>query len=193
MSRAQILIAAILFVAAMPVTPKPGEGGSIFPQLNTGDNHQITFTDVDGNALSTADGHITTIVLTTQSGIDKARAVGDRTPDLCLGNSTYQMVTVLAFEKRHSKPVRMILSSLIRRRVDTEGRRLQDRYDKLKIARDARRDVFAVADFDGTVTTQLGAQPVAGLFQVFVFGRHGELTKQWNDVPSVDDLAAVLK
>jgi hypothetical protein len=180
-SRAQTFVAAIFFVPSM----------SIFAQLKAGDNHQITFTDVDGNALSTADGHITTVVLTTKSGTDKARAVGDRTPDFCLGNSTYRMVTVLAFEKKHSKPVRMILSSLMRRRLDVEGRRLQDRYDKLKIARDARRDVFAVADFDGAITSQLGSKPV--LFRVFVFGKNGELLKQWNDLPSGDELVAVLK
>jgi hypothetical protein len=87
----------------------------------------------------------------------------------------------------------MILSSLVRHRLDAEGQRLQARYDKLRIARDARRDVFAVADFDGAIATQLGSQPCAGLFHVFVFGRTGELIKQWNDVPSAEELAAVLK
>ena len=155
--------------------------------------YQVNFTDVDGNALSIGEGHITTVVLTTQSGIDKARAVGDRTPDFCLGNSVYRMITVLAFEKKHSKPIRAILSSLIRRRLDTEGRRLQERYNKLKITRDARRDIFAVADFDESVTRQFGAQPVAELFQVFVFGRNGELIKQWNNVPSAEELGSALK
>lgn len=183
MSRAQIFLTAIFFAPSI----------SIFAQLKTGDNHQINFTDVDGTALSTVDGHITTVVLTTQSGIDKARAVGDRTPDLCLGNSIYRMVTVLAFEKKHSKPMCMILSSLMRRRLDAEGRRLQNRYDKLKIGRDARRDVFAVADFDGTVAAQLGFQPVAGLFHVLVFGKNGQLIKQWNNVPSAEELGSALK
>lgn len=166
---------------------------SIFAQLKAGDKYQINFTNVDSNTLSTADGHISTVVLTTQAGIDKARAVGDRTPDSCLGNPLYRMITVLVFEKKHSKPTRMILGALMRHRLDAEGRRLQDRYDKLKIARDARRDVFAVADFDGAIATQLGSQPGAGLFHVFVFGRTGELLKQWNDVPSAEELAAVLK
>jgi hypothetical protein len=177
------LLAAVFFASSM----------SIFAQLKLGDKYQINFTDADGNALSTADGHVTTVVLTTQAGIDKARAVGDRTPDSYLGNSLYRMITVLVFEKKHSKPVRMILSSLVRHRLDAEGQRLQARYDKLRIARDARRDVFAVADFDGAIVTQLGSQPCAGLFHVFVFGRTGELIKQWNDVPSAEELAAVLK
>jgi hypothetical protein len=87
----------------------------------------------------------------------------------------------------------MILTSMMRRRVDSEARQLQTRYDRLKIGRNARQDVFAVADFDGAVTTQLGAQPTAALFHVFIFGRNGELVKQWSEVPSAEELAAVLK
>ena len=164
-----------------------------FAQLKADAKYQINLADVDGNAFATADGHITTIVLTTQSGIDKARTVGDRTPDFCLGTPIYRMVTVLAFEKKHSRPMRAILSSLIRRRLDTEGHRLQERYNKLKITRDARRDIFAVADFDGSVTRQFDVQPVAELFQVFVFGRNGELIKRWNVVPSAEELGSALK
>jgi hypothetical protein len=183
MSRAQIFLIAIFFAPSI----------STVGELKAGENHQISFTDVDGSTLTTAEGHITTVVLTTQSGTDKARLVGDRTPDLCLGNSMYRMVTVLAFEKKHSKPMCVILSSLVRRRLDAEGRRLQERYDKLKIARDARRDVFAVADFDGTVAAQLGFQPVAGLFHVLVFGKNGQLIKQWNNVPSAEELGFALR
>jgi peroxiredoxin len=166
---------------------------SILAQPAAAENYRIDFVDVDGNAFSTADGRITTVVLVNQSNIDKARAVGDRTPDFCLGNSSYRMITVVTFEKQHSKPVRMILTSLIRRRLDSEARRLQSRYDQLKIARNARQDVSAVADFDGAITKQLGAQSVAALFHVFVFGRNGELLKQWDDVPKAEELAAVLK
>ena len=87
----------------------------------------------------------------------------------------------------------MIMTSLMRRRLDSEARLLQSRYDQLKIARNARQDVSAVADFDGTITRQLGAQPASTLFRVFVFGRNGELLKEWNDVPPAEELAAVLK
>jgi len=166
---------------------------SISGETTVGASYRINFADVDGNTLSTADGHITTVVLITKANIDKARAVADRTPDFCLASPTYRMITVLAFEKKHSKPVRMILSSLMRRRVDSEAQQLQTRYDRLKIARSARQDVFAVADFDGLITMQLGLQPSASLFHVFVFGKNGELLKQWNDVPSAEELAAALK
>lgn len=158
-----------------------------------GQNYSLNLVDVDGNTFSTADGRTTILVLTTQAGTDKARAVGDRTPDFCLGNPAYRMVTVLVFEKKHSKPTRAILNALIRRRLDSEGHRLQNRYDRLTIARDARRDVSAVADFEGAIARDLGVEPTADLFQVFVFGKNGELLKQWNDVPAADDFSAILK
>jgi hypothetical protein len=182
--RVQIfLVALTLFVLTM----------SIPADLTVGQSYRINFVDVDGNAPSIGDGHVTTVVLTTQSGVDKARNVGDRTPDFCLGNPIYRMIIVLVFEKKHSKPTRMILRSLMRHRLDSAGHRLQDRYDKLKIVRDARRDVFAVADFDGAIAMQLGLQPAPGLFHIFVFSKNGELLKQWSDLPGAEELAAALK
>ena len=166
---------------------------SILGELNVGEIYRISFVDVDGNTLSTADGRITTVVLTARSNIDRARTVGDRIPDFCLGNSSYRMITVLAFEKNHSKPVRAILNSLVRHRLDSEASRLRSRYDQLKIERDARRDVSAVADFDGAITGQLGAKVDPQLFRVFVFGKNGELHKQWNDAPPAEELGVVLK
>jgi len=166
---------------------------SIFSQSVIGQSYRINFTDVDGNAFSTADGHTTSVVLTSKANIDKARLVGDRIPDFCLGNPAYRMITVLAFETKHSGPMRALLKSVIRHRLASEARRLQTRYDQLKIARDARRDVSAVADFDNTVAAQLDAKPEAALFRVFVFGKNGELLKQWNEVPSAEELAAALK
>ena len=153
----------------------------------------VGLTDVDGNTFSTSDGHVTLIVLTTQSGTNKAHLVADRTPDFCLGNPEYRMITVLIFEKKHSRPARMIFASLMRRRLDFEGLRLQSRYDKLKISRPARGDVSAVADFDGNTAKELGIEPAAGVFQVFVFGKRGELVKSWSDVPPADELSAALK
>jgi hypothetical protein len=166
---------------------------SVPAELTVGQSYRVNLVDVDGNSFSTADSHITTLVLTTQSGVDKARALGDRIPNFCLGNPTYRMITVVVFGKNHSKPTRMLLSLLMRRRLDSEGHRLQNRYDQLKISRNARLDVSAVADFDGAITTQLGSPPAAGLFHVFVFGRNGELVKQWDEVPSADELTAALK
>jgi hypothetical protein len=183
-SRAQIFVAIAVLSALLT---------SIFSDATAGEPYRINFADVDGNALSTADGHITVVVLVNKANIDKAHAVGDRVPDFCLVNPMYRMITVLAFEKNHSKPVRALLTSLMRRRVDSEARQLQARYDRLKITRNPRQDVFVVADFDGGITTPLKSQWSAGLFRVFVFGRDGELLKQWNDVPSGEELTGALK
>jgi len=103
------------------------------------------------------------------------------------------MITVVVFEKNHSKPARLILSAIMRRRLESEGHRLQDRYDKLKIARNARRDVSAVPDFDGTIARQLGMEPGAGLFHIFVFGKNGNPIKEWSDVPPAGEFSAALK
>ncbi len=161
--------------------------------LSSGQIYTLNFVDVDGHTLSTADGHISVIVLATRADSEKARAVGDRAPEFCLGNPSYRMITVLNFIRKDILLGRKIATVLVRRRLDEEAKRLQPRYDAKKITRNARDDVFAVADFDGTVSSQLGGRPEATDFRVFVFGKDGELLKQWDNVPAADDLAAVLK
>ena len=89
--------------------------------------------------------------------------------------------------------MRAVLSSLVRHRLESEASRLQSRYDQLKIAQDARPNVFVVADFEAAIAKQLGSQWSTNLFRVFIFAKDGELRKQWNDVPSAEELAAALK
>jgi hypothetical protein len=158
--------------------------------LSVGETHALKFVDVDGNMLSTADGHVTVVVLTTKADLPKAEAVGDRIPDFCLGNPVYRMITLVKFGQ-HSAPVANFMTRMARRRLDAEGKRLQTRYAANKISRDARHDIFAVADFDGSVVSQLDSGST--LFRVFVFSRTGELLKQWDDVPSAAELAEALK
>ncbi|PYJ50186.1 MAG: hypothetical protein DME87_07000, partial [Verrucomicrobia bacterium] len=86
-----------------------------------------------------------------------------------------------------------IATMLVRHHLNEEAKRLQARYEEKKIARDARRDIFTVTDFDGTVSSQLSGQSPAANFRVFVFARNGELLQQWDDVPSAAELAAVVK
>ena len=179
-----VVVASALLFAFSPL---------VTADLTVGQRYPLNLTDVDGNVLSTADGRITILVLTTQAATDKAHMVGDRTPDFCLGNSSYRMITVLLFEKKHSKPTRAIFSSLIRRRLDLEGHRLQNRYNKLQISRNARQDVSAVADFDGNIARELGLEPSAAAFRIFLFGKNGELLKQWEDVPAAEELSAAMK
>ena len=173
-------------VSLVPAVRLPGE-------LSNGQRYRVNFVDVDGNALSTADGHVTVLVVTTPVDSEKARAVGDRAPDYCLGNPNYRMITVLNLTKKHTRIGRGIATILVRHRLDEEAKRLQARYDAKKIARDARGDIFTVTDFDGTVSSQFSGQSPAANFRVFVFARNGELLQQWDDVPTAADLAAVVK
>jgi hypothetical protein len=160
--------------------------------LSNGQRYTLNFVDIDGHNLSTADGHVTVLVLATTGDSEKARAVGDRAPDFCLGNPKYRMITIVHFAKKHTAIGRKIATMLLRHRVNEEGKRLQARYAAKKIERDARSDIFTVTDFDGTALSQLG-QTGAANFHVFVFGESGELLQQWNNVPSTEDLAAALK
>ena len=160
--------------------------------LVTGRIYPISFLDLDGNHLSTAANRITVIVLTTSADTAKARTVGDRIPDFCLANPRYRMITVLNLAGKYSGLTRGFATWVIRQRLYSEAKGLQQRYNARNIQRDARRDVFAVADFDGTITRQLGGKPEAAEFRVFVFGRDGRLLRQWNDVPSADELAVAL-
>jgi hypothetical protein len=170
-----------------------GLAGQLHGAPSSGQPYTVKFSDVDGRTLSTADGHVTILVLTTTEDLTRAHAVGDNVPDYCLGNANYRMITVLHFKRRHTQLGRAIAMTLVRHRINEEAKRLQTRYDAMKIARPARQDIYVVADFDGTIAAQLGAQPSATGFHVFVFGRDGELLEQWDDVPRAEQLAAVVK
>jgi hypothetical protein len=162
-------------------------------QSTADQSYKIDMVDVDGNKLRTADGRITIIVAASSNDADKARAVGDRTPDFCLGNPQYQMITLLRFVQKHHGPMRGIISALIRRRLDAEAKTLQSRYDAKNISRDARRDIFSVTDFDGIISSQLGLPAHSVSFQLLLLGKDGQLLKQWNDVPAAEELSAALK
>ncbi len=161
--------------------------------LSSGATYSISFVDIDGNKLSTADGHMTVLVVATSADWEKARAVGERVPDYCLGNPDYRMITIIRFIRKHGPIMRKIAMAVVKHRVSEEAKRLQDRYDANKIMRDARQDIFTVTDFDGTVSSQLGEPAGATDFCVFVFGRNGELLAQWHGVPSAKQLAGIVK
>jgi hypothetical protein len=161
--------------------------------LSVGATYSLGFVDIDGNKHSTPDGHVTVIVLTTPADREKARAVGDRVPERCLGNPDYRMITIIRFARRRTVVGRRIATAFIRHRVNEEANRLQARYDGKKIARDARKDIFVATDFDGSMSSQLGEPEGSTDFCVFVFGRNGELIAQWHGVPSTEQLATALK
>jgi len=161
--------------------------------LSIGATYPLSFVDIDGNKHSTADGHVTVIVLTTPADREKAHTVGDRVPEHCLGNPDYRMITIIRFARRHTVVGQRIAKALIRHRMNEEAKRLQARYDGKKIARDARKDIFVATDFDGSVSSHLGEPERATDFRVFVFGRNGELIAQWHGVPSAEQFAAAVK
>jgi hypothetical protein len=162
-------------------------------ELSTGATYSISFIDIDGNKLSTSDGHVTVVVLATPADREKARAVGDNVPDNCLGNPNYRMITIVHFAGRHTIIGRRIAITFVRHRVREEAKRLQTRYESQKLLRDAKGDIFVVTDFDGAAASQLGKAAWTTDFSVFVFGRTGELLAQWSVVPTTAQLAAVLK
>ena len=161
--------------------------------LSTGAIYPLSFVDINGNKLSTADGHVTVLVLATKSDWEKAHVVGDRIPDSCLGNPNYRMITIVRFTRKHGVIVRNVATAFIRHRMEEAAKRLQTRYDAQKIQHDARSDIFVVADFDGTASSQLDGLGEAPTFHVLVFARDGKLLAQWTDVPSAKQLAEVLK
>ncbi|MFN2542447.1 MAG: hypothetical protein ABR514_09825 [Chthoniobacterales bacterium] len=181
--RARFFFSGTLFFVAL---------ATIQAALVPGQTYVLKFVDVDGHVLSTAEGRTTVVVLTTSADTTRARVVGDRIPDFCLANPNYRMITILNLNRKYQRFARRTATWLIRLRLNAEANRLQQRYEVRKIQPDARRDVFAVADFDGALTSQLGAKPAEATFAVFVFGRDGKLLRQWNEVPSAAELAAAL-
>jgi hypothetical protein len=155
--------------------------------------YSFNFTEIDGKKLSTAEGHVTLLVLAGTADGEKVRAVADEVPDRCLGNPEYKMITIIHFARSHTAVGRRIATVFIRHRINTAAKRLQARYDAQKIMRDARDDIFVVPDFDGTASSQLLEQGKGAEFQVLVFARDGKLLASWSDVPSAKQLAEMLK
>src|SRR5436309_7222386 len=85
--------------------------------LSSGTNYSLSFVDIDGNKLSTADGHVTVLVLATTADWEKARAVGDRVPDYCLGNPDYRMITIIRFIRKRGPIMRKIAMAVVKHRV----------------------------------------------------------------------------
>jgi hypothetical protein len=171
-----LFTSTLFFLPALPLHGAPA----------IGETHSLSFVDINGEKLSTADGHVTVLVLTTPADREKARTVGDSVPEHCLGNSDYRMITIIRFTRRHTVVGRKIATALIRHRVNEVAARLQARYDGKGIKRDARKDIFIVSDFDGSVSTQLGEPEGTTDFSVLVFGRNGELLAQWHEVPTAE-------
>ncbi|MGI8482269.1 MAG: hypothetical protein ACR2MF_09435 [Chthoniobacterales bacterium] len=175
------LVAALLFCGAVR--------GS---DLHVGDTIPVSVVDVDQNRLSTADGHATVVTVVTREDENKARELGDRVPDEYLGNPKFRMITVVNLRGKSFGPLRTLTAALIRRRLDNEARRLQRIYSTKHLKRDARQDLFAVADFDGQIASRFGVPTSSDAFVALVFNGNGRLIRRWNELPSAEEIAAGL-
>lgn len=153
----------------------------------------IALMDLSGHELSFNDGPVTELVLATTNEVDRAQKVGDLTPDYCLGNPKYRMVTLLEFPSQHSAPVRAFIDKVAGRRIDGIARELQTRYDALGIKKEARRDVFVGTDFDGSIAKQFGISLGEHVFQFFVINSEGKVVQHWSEVPTRETLDAALR
>src|SRR6266571_3823561 len=81
-----------------------------------------------------------------------------------------------------------IAALAIRHRLDQEATRVQPEYDKRKIRRNPRQDLFAVADFDGSALSKLGLSPNSNGVAVFLFDGNGVLVQYWQKVPDRESL-----
>ena len=153
--------------------------------------YSLKLLDVDGRNLSTGEGVVTVLVIATRANLDKAREVGDRIPERCLGNPGYRMITVIGFGKTRTRMMQYLLSAAVRHGLDSEAARLKTRYLAKGINRNPRSDLYAVADFNDHLAAELDLSP-STQFQVLVLSRDGTLIREWTNAPSAEELAAAL-
>lgn len=182
-TRCQYLFLALAFAAPT--------AGAV--ELKVGGNYPLTFTDVDRHPFSTADGHVTIISVVNRRDETKAESVGERVSKISLGDPKVRLITLVNFQQNILPPLRGMVSAVIRHRLDLEAKEVQKSYAARHINRNAREDIFVVADFDGKAVSQLGINPISTEFAVFVFDGKGRLVRRWNDVPSEEALAQATK
>ena len=161
-------------------------------EMRPGNVYQLTFTDIDRQQLSTADGHVSVITVVTRKDEHKAQAVGDNFPRAYVGDPKYRLIQLVSFQQNILPPFRGMVGAIIRSRLNAEAKELQKTYAAKHINRDARHDIFVIADFDGKAVSQLGIAPTSNDFAVFVFDGRGRLVRRWNDVPPAEALAAAI-
>jgi hypothetical protein len=161
-------------------------------EMRPGNIYQLTFTDVDRQQLFTADGHVSVITVVTRKDEQKAQTVGESFPRAYLGDPKYRLFTLINFQQSFLPLFRGMVGAIIRTRLNAEAKELQKIYAARHLTRDARHDIFAVADFDGKAVSQLAIAPGSSEFAVFVFDGHGRLVRRWSDVPPADALAAAI-
>ena len=102
------------------------------------------------------------------------------------------MVTVVLFQPTQNRAVRLMLTSVMRHRLDQEAKQLKQKYLAKGLDRDARQDVYAIADFDDAAATQLGLSADSLTFKVLVISGNGTVLADWDDIPSAEELSKIL-
>jgi len=174
-------------IAALAATTAQGA------ELRVGNTYPLIFTDVDRHQFSTADGHVTVISVVNRRDEAKAQSVGDHVSEITFGDPKIRLITLVNFQQNIIPPLRGMVSAVIRHRLDAEGKEVQKTYAARHINRNARDDIFVVADFDGKAVSQLGINPTSPEFAVFVFDGRGRLVRRWSDVPSQEALVQAIK
>lgn len=175
----QIFFAAFLLAGSSLAQTNP---------LAVGKVHELTFADVDGNDLSTADGRTTIITVVTRESEAKARMVAELVPDRYVGDPKYRYLTLVNFQGKLIGAVHGLTRAIIRGRLDAEAKKLQDDYAAKQLTRDPRKDIYVVADFDSEAVARLGLAPESEEIAVFVFNPEGKLIARWSDVPPGNSL-----
>jgi len=98
---------------------------------------------------------------------------------------------LINFQEKMLTPFRGLTLAVIRYRLDKEAKELQKIYSTRHVTRDARRDIFVAADFDGKTVSQLGITPTSEEFTVLIFDSHGRLMERRHDVPTEAVLQAI--
>jgi hypothetical protein len=156
--------------------------------LTPGQTYRLSFRDVDGRDLSTADGHVTIIAVVTRRSEEKARQISRLVPEHCIGDPRYRYITLVNFQRGLMSPLHGITRAIIRGRLDNEAKRLQQKYAAKGVTRNARHDLYVVPDFDGSAVAKLGMSPESNDVAVFVFDGSGKLVNRWTDVPAEEAL-----
>jgi hypothetical protein len=178
----QFFFMAFILVAAVPA----------YAELQTGATHALTFPDVDGHNLSTADGHVTIVTVVTRENEANARAISLLVPERCIGVPKYRYITLVNFEGKIPGPLRGLTRGIIRNRLDAEAKELKPRYEAKNLTRDPRSDVYVVADFDGSAVKRLGLTPESANLAIFVFDGKGKLVGRWSEVPTEEALTSAI-
>ncbi len=157
----QFFFAAMFFVV---VTSRAAD-------LEDGKIYHVTFTDVEGRQFALGDGHAILLTVATQQTETKAHLVGRNVPDEFVGDPRYRCVTIINFQNRIPSLLHKIITAVVRHRFHAEADAVQPRYTAKKIEHSPRADLYAVADFDGTIPSEIGYRSCVKRSGSFCFRR----------------------